>query len=85
MARDNPHDRTIQTFHLTWEGVAIEIRYEASWLGNAARQLAHLDVTSITPARALLPITESGYRSHFLLSSGDRGPLWVPAPRRSAQ
>lgn len=28
--------------------------------------MAHLEVESVKPARAPLPITETGYRSHFI-------------------
>lgn len=30
------------------------------------RSQAHFDIRSITPARAALPFTETGYRSHFV-------------------
>ena len=29
------------------------------------RRLAHLEVEAILPAKAELPVTETGYRSHF--------------------
>lgn len=62
--------RTIQTETLLWEGITIEIAYEPNWLHVASRSSglssAHLDIRSIRPDRAPLPITETGYRSHFL-------------------
>tara|TARA_R110002051_G_scaffold269600_1_gene329804 strand:+ start:17037 stop:17360 length:324 start_codon:yes stop_codon:yes gene_type:complete len=53
-----------------WQGIIIEVVYEPNWLGMADRTgnlpSAHLDIRSIKPERAPLPITETGYRSHFL-------------------
>lgn len=64
------NQRTIQTETLLWEGITIEIVYEPNWLNVANRKCdlpsAHLDIRSIAPERARLPITETGYRSHFL-------------------
>ncbi len=50
-----------RTHRFTWQGIIIEARYTPLWYGVAA----HLVVESIAPARAPLPITETGYRSHF--------------------
>lgn len=47
---------------IDWSGIEIEISYQPNWLGVSA----HLQISSITPERAALPITETGYRSHFL-------------------
>lgn len=60
-------DCTTEIFTLVWRGITIRIEYEANWSNLAARgyDLAHLDVASIDPERAPLPITETGYRSHF--------------------
>jgi hypothetical protein len=50
-----------QTFRLIWQGIEIEARYWARrWT-----VIAHLEVQSIHPERAPLPITGTGYRSHF--------------------
>jgi hypothetical protein len=39
---------------------------EAHWLGmDIGYDTAHLEIESIAPERAHLPITETGYRSHF--------------------
>lgn len=51
-------DHTIQ-----WQGMAVSIRHVANWSGTG---FDHIEVRSITPERAPLPITETGYRSHFL-------------------
>ncbi len=61
--------RTIQIETLQWEGITIEVSYEAEWLGfrrGSAMAMAHLQVRSVAPQRAPLPITETGYRSHFV-------------------
>lgn len=57
----------IHTLH--WRGVHIVIRYCPNWLDFYERlyghPLAHIEIEAVAPARALLPITETGYRSHF--------------------
>ncbi|PKP85784.1 MAG: hypothetical protein CVT80_00750 [Alphaproteobacteria bacterium HGW-Alphaproteobacteria-2] len=50
-----------QTYHLTWHGIEIEAIYTPCKWGV----IAHLEIRSIAPERAPLPITETGYRSHF--------------------
>jgi len=55
-------DNDIQTYRLTWQGISIETSYDPSGWG----MIAHLQVKSIDPPRAPLPITETGYRSHFI-------------------
>lgn len=54
---------------IDWNGIVVEIAYEPDWLGMTAlygEAMAHLQVSSVSPERAPLPITETGYRSHFL-------------------
>lgn len=51
-----------RTYRLTWNGIEIEARYDPacwSWV------IAHLEIESISPARARLPMTETSYRSHY--------------------
>jgi hypothetical protein len=48
---------------ITWQGMAVSIRHVANWSGTG---FDHIEVQTITPDRARLPITETGYRSHFL-------------------
>ena len=50
-----------QTHRFTWQGIEIEAVYEPVSYGG----MAHLTVQSITPEDAPLPITTTGYRSHF--------------------
>jgi len=52
----------IQTYRLTWQGIVVEITYDPTGWGI----VAHLQVESLAPPRAALPITETGYRSHFI-------------------
>ena len=59
--------RHIEIFRMVWSGVSIEIRWEPNWLNltSSGHDTAHLEIESIAPERAPLPITETGYRSHF--------------------
>lgn len=50
-----------QIHHFTWRGIEIEARYTPlQW-----KVIAHLEIESVAPERAPLPISETGYRSHF--------------------
>ena len=52
---------SIQTYRFTWSDIEIELIYEPlKW-----KVIAHLEVRSINPERAPLPITKTGYLSHF--------------------
>jgi len=51
-----------QTHRFTWQGIEIEAIYTPNKWGGA---IAHLEIRSIAPERAPLPITETGYLSHF--------------------
>lgn len=55
-------DIVIET--LDWRGVLIEISYEPRYLGDDI--YAHLALRSIQPDRAPLPMTDTGYKSHFI-------------------
>lgn len=52
----------LQVHRFTWRDIEIEAIYCPAKFGGA---IAHLEVKSIEPPRAPLPITETGYRSHF--------------------
>ncbi|MDO9609871.1 MAG: hypothetical protein Q7J26_15210 [Brevundimonas sp.] len=57
-------DYTIVRSH--WNGIEIEIRWNPEYIVYEDRsRIAHLEVVSMSPKRAPLPITETGYRSHF--------------------
>ena len=47
---------------LIWGGITIEVIYWPIKWGS----IAHIEIRSIAPKSARLPITETGYRSHFL-------------------
>lgn len=55
----------LQHHRLEWNGILIEVRYDPCW-GCLPDDIAHLEVETISPARAPLPFTETGYRSHFI-------------------
>ena len=61
-------DRGIVTKKLIWNGITVEVAYEADWLNSSEGPLpvSHLAISSVAPAKAPLPITETGYLSHFL-------------------
>lgn len=50
-----------QTYRFQWEGIEIEATYSPIKWGV----IAHLEIETIQPPRAPLPITETGYRSHY--------------------
>lgn len=53
--------------HKNWNGIKTEIRGIADHVSfDHGQSMAHLEVESVKPARAPLPITETGYRSHFI-------------------
>lgn len=65
--------RQIETTNIAWHGITIAVSYEANWLniGEAPGRcdVAHLQVETLAPEGARLPITETGYRSHFTSST----------------
>jgi hypothetical protein len=63
--QDPPRRMEIHRFE--WGGILLEVSYEPQWLSDG--DIAHLEVRSISPERAPLPITETGYRSHFTTAS----------------
>ncbi len=54
-------DMETQTHRFHWQGIEIEAVYTPLKWG----MMAHLEVRSTHPERAPLPITDTGYRSHF--------------------
>ena len=57
---------------IDWHGITVEISYEHNWLNMAAHTgaaMAHLTLQSVAPENAPLPMTETGYRSHFVPAS----------------
>ena len=60
-------NRHIEIFRIDWNDISIEIRWEPNWLNltSSGYDTAHLEIESIAPERTPLPITETGFRSHF--------------------
>lgn len=54
-------DQQSQTYRFMWQGIEIEATYTPRKWGV----IAHLEIRSIVPEKAPLPITSTGYRSHF--------------------
>jgi hypothetical protein len=59
-------ERLVIIERLLWRGIAVSVSYEADWLRSAARgspyPTSHLEIRSPVP----LPITDTGYLSHFV-------------------
>lgn len=59
------------TEFLNWNGIKIEVRYCPCWSPAYFKvygySLAHLEIKAFEPKCAPLPVTETGYYSHFLL------------------
>lgn len=49
---------------LIWQDYVIELVHTANWCAQIG--LDHLSITCLSPERAALPITETGYKSAFL-------------------
>lgn len=52
---------------IEWRGVSIELRYWPLKLNT----ISHLELMTLEPRRAPLPVTETGYKSHFFAPSGE--------------
>ena len=52
--------RTVTHGILDWRGILIQVTLEKQ------RFVDHLQIETVDPFRAPLPITETGYRSHFI-------------------
>ncbi len=62
--------RTIHTFEAIWNDIPLTISWEPNWLNLESREgiaAAHLQVRSRD--NVPLPITQTGYRSHFTSSA----------------
>lgn len=57
--------RAAQTFRATWRGIALTIHWTRVWFAmeDGSYTIAHLEI--MADDRAPLPITETGYKSHF--------------------
>lgn len=70
MKRQNETKRA-EIHRLDWNGHLLEITYEPDWLpaSIAGEDVAHLQVRSIYPTNAPLPIAPSGFYAHALARS----------------
>ncbi len=61
---------TKERMEITWNRIQIEILYRPdtspAFRNHTGHALAHLEIRSLAPAREPLPITDTGYLSHFL-------------------
>ncbi|MDK3075487.1 hypothetical protein QO034_20640 [Sedimentitalea sp. JM2-8] len=55
--------REYETYRIDWQGIGIEVRWAAKWMNSDVHPVAHLELVS--DGRVPLPMTETGYRSHF--------------------
>jgi hypothetical protein len=100
MTNENPTGeqarRHIETYRAEWNGVSLEISWELNWLGirdHLGERMAHLQVRSVSPGNAALPVTSTGYRSHFtppgpVLARGGPVPFvlaWLDEAARSPE
>ena len=51
------------TYKIVWRDIQIVIRHELDYLWQGS---SHIEVHVVRPKRAAIPITETGYRSHFI-------------------
>lgn len=56
------HKKT-RTAKLVWRDVTCRVRHTPNYLSTG---WSHIEITVVSPKKAPLPITETGYRSHFL-------------------
>lgn len=71
-----------QRFEFQWQGLGVEVLYCPNWFPFYEEiygyPLAHLEIKTIQPEGAPLPITETGYLSHFMRADAidaEGGPL----------
>lgn len=61
--------KAVETHQMDWQGYRIEVRYCPSWSPSYeeiyGECMAHLELMSLEEPRLPLPVTETGYRSHF--------------------
>lgn len=52
-----------RTFKLIWRDVTLRIRHQRNYLTKGTD---HVEIIVVAPEGAILPVTETGYRSHFI-------------------
>ncbi len=60
--------REVYSHRIDWNGITVEVTCEPNWLNasDVGYATAHIQLCSVAPERAPLPMPETGYRSHFL-------------------
>lgn len=53
---------------VVWRGIIIHVLYDTRYYGDP--DLHHLDIQAVDPLNAKLPITRTGYLSHFFHGEG---------------
>jgi hypothetical protein len=67
LPRPDRHHKTVA--RLEWQGIAVSVSYEPNWSRVTAASdaaTAHLEIRAVSPEQTPLPVTDTGYRSHFL-------------------
>ncbi|HWA02272.1 MAG TPA: hypothetical protein VG819_01985 [Rhizomicrobium sp.] len=57
-------ENTITTEMLEWQGITLSVSSERDYATMTG--MTHLSIHVLEPSTSKLPITETGYRSHFL-------------------
>jgi len=55
-----------QSYRAEWQGIGLEIRHCPRWFGSERDDFLTQHIEIRSDGRVVLPITETGYRSHFL-------------------
>ena len=50
-----------------WRDILIAVSYQRDWIGSKD-SVAHLEIHVCRPRGAIIPLTDTGYRSHFVSS-----------------
>jgi hypothetical protein len=73
---------------MDWQGITLSVSYHPSYFGIGVH---HLELRVIAPENAIIPVTETGYRSHFFNDDVEQygGPLgyvrtWLDEAAQSA-
>ncbi len=60
-----PRKRGVTKGKLLWTDVSLEISYERNWMGMKDG-IAHIEIRVLSPKGAVIPLTDTGYRSHVI-------------------
>lgn len=53
---------TVKTYEFEWCGICVSLQHVHKYCGV----IEHLEIRTIDPEKTPLPITETGYKSHFI-------------------